>query len=474
MPIVLTLAALAAAGWLGFMAAAGARFGLLVLAASAATALFAFFSPRLSLGLLVFSMLLSPEMGLGAVSSSRSLVVRYDDLFILIIFMSWFARTAIFKQKPFITATPVQAPVLLYTALCVVSTALGVMRGDVNWKMASLYVLKYVEYFILFFMTVNIVESEGEVKKYLRYGFVVAVLVTVYAYYYYFASGDAARASAPFEAPVGDPKQSEPASLGGYYLLVFGALLGLISETGGAVSRPALALLVFAFPAFLFTYSRASYIGFAAMVPALFFFTRKRKLFLAGLLAAGTLAVLMVPAVKSKVVGRVMMTWRGTYATQAFNAGVAGQIKLEDSAAARVYSLRRAVHEQLPKHPVLGWGVTGVGLGDTQYALVLGELGILGAALFLWMLYRLFYTANMVFRASGDAVIRGLSLGFMISLIALLFQAVGVNTFIIVRIMEPFWFLAALLSVMYLRLTKAAPAGGSPGGGPPGRSAWNG
>lgn len=463
MPIIIVLVALAGAGWLGFMAAAGANYALVMLAASCAAALFAFFSPKLSLALLVFSMLLSPEIGFGAVDASRSLVVRYDDIFIAIIFLSWFARTAIFKHKPFITSTPVQTPVLLYTALCVISTALGVMRGDLRWHAAILYVLKYIEYFLLYFMTVNIVESEEEVKKYLKYGAIVAVIVTVYAYFYYYSSGITARATAPFEVPIGgDLTESEPASLGGYYLVVFGLLFGLLSETGGYPARLALGLLIAAFPAFLFTYSRASYIGFAAMIPALFFFSKRRRLLLIGFLAAGGLAFALTPTVKGRVIERITMTYQGAYANQAFDTGVAGKVKLEDSAASRVHSLRRVFLEKLPKRPVLGWGVTGVGLCDTQYALVPGETGLLGLGLFIWMIYRLFFTAKSVFRAYSEPYIKALALGFMVLLAGLLFQSLGVNTFVIVRIMEPFWFLAALLGRLYLRGASAGnPAGGA-------------
>jgi hypothetical protein len=131
-------------------------------------------------------------------------------------------------------------------------------------------------------------------------------------------------------------------------------------------------------------------------------------------------------------------------------------VKLEESAAQRVRSLRRTIFERLPEHPILGRGVTGIGTGDTQYALVLGELGLLGAVLFIWMIYRLFFTAKAVFISYKDPIIRALSLGFMISLVGLLFQALGVNTFIIVRIMEPFWFIAALLSVLYIKKAKPA------------------
>ncbi len=169
-----------------------------------------------------------------------------------------------------------------------------------------------------------------------------------------------------------------------------------------------------------------------------------------GFVTAGILTLAFIPGISQKVVSRIKMTYQGAYATQIFQTGVGGNIKLEDSAASRIYSLKRVFLEKLPKHPIFGWGVTGVGLCDTQYALVPGETGILGLALFIWMLFRLFYTAKTVFRSYNEPYIRALSLGFMVSLIGLLFQSFGVNSFVIVRIMEPFWFLTAVIMKLYL------------------------
>lgn len=453
MPIIIVGIALAAAAWLGYMAAAGAQYALVMLLGTAIVGLFAFFSPRLSLVLLVFSMLLSPEIGLGGVGQGRNVVVRYDDILLIVIFLSWFARTAINKTKPFITSTPVQTPVLLYIAACVLSTALGVIRGDIDALTSFFYVMKYIEYFLLFFMTVNLVETPEQVKKFLGYALVVAVLVTLYAYYYYHSyQGPDVRVTAPFEVPLGgDINESEPASLGGYYLIIFGVLIGLLTETSGWVFLSALGLLVFMFPAFLLTFSRASYIGFAAMVPAFFFFTRKRRLFMLGFITAGLIAAALIPGISGRVAERISMTYQGQYANQTVASGPGGEIKLEESAAARVRSLRRVLLEKLPAKPLFGWGVTGIGMGDTQYALVLGEVGIVGAAFFVWMLLRLFTTSRKVFAAYDDPLLRSLSLGFTVSLIGLLFQSLGVNSFIVVRIMEPFWFAAALLSVLYMK-----------------------
>ena len=49
---------------------------------------------------------------------------------------------------------------------------------------------------------------------------------------------------------------------------------------------------------------------------------------------------------------------------------------------------------------------------------------------------------------------KGITLGFLAGFIGLLVHALAANTFIIVRIMEPFWFLTAMI-VMIPELEKA-------------------
>ncbi len=424
-------------------------------AVSLLVGLFAFFSPRLSVFLIIASMLLSPELGLGGVGN-RQIVLRYDDILIVVIFLTWLARTAIFKEKPFITATPVQLPVLFYAVLAALSTSLGVVRGDIRFESAFFYVLKYIEYFMLYFMVINVLDSKADVRKYLRFGFLVAVAVTLYAYYYYANSGPDARATAPFEVAIGDVRSSEPASLGGYYLLIFGFLLALLTEYSGRVFLFAVLSLAFMLPAFLLTFSRASYLGLLAMAPLLVFLTSRRRLAMAAFFLLAFLGSSLLPGISGKVMDRISMTYSGAYATRTFTVA-GGSIQLEDSAAARVDSLRRVVFEKLPARPVLGWGVTGVGIGDTQYAIVLGEMGLAGFFVFFWMIYSIFSTARRVYAGSAEKWERALALGLMVSLGGLLVQSLGVNTFIIVRIMGPFWFLTAVLMFLARSLDGAQP-----------------
>jgi hypothetical protein len=66
-----------------------------------------------------------------------------------------------------------------------------------------------------------------------------------------------------------------------------------------------------------------------------------------------------------------------------------------------------------------------------------------------------------VLRSRRDPEERGLALGFLAGYVGLLVHGFGSNTFIIVRIMEPFWLLAGIVMMIPAleteELTKATP-----------------
>ena len=57
----------------------------------------------------------------------------------------------------------------------------------------------------------------------------------------------------------------------------------------------------------------------------------------------------------------------------------------------------------------------------------------------------IFKNALYAYRNTSDPLFSGLSLGYLAGFLAMLVHAIGANTFIIVRIMEPFWFLTAII-----------------------------
>jgi O-antigen ligase len=120
-----------------------------------------------------------------------------------------------------------------------------------------------------------------------------------------------------------------------------------------------------------------------------------------------------------------------------------GTVKLDPSASARMRSWGEAFDGAM-EHPILGHGVTGYHFIDAQYFRILAETGILGLTS-LAVLF--FFLIRCTFRSSREIrnpLLRGMCTGFIAAFFGLLVHAVGANTFIIVRIMEPFWLFAAL------------------------------
>jgi len=72
----------------------------------------------------------------------------------------------------------------------------------------------------------------------------------------------------------------------------------------------------------------------------------------------------------------------------------------------------------------------------------------MGLLLFIWVLVRLFKMARGVLNTDSvknDDFGSGLTVGFLAGYVGLLVQSISMNTVIVIRVMEPFWFMAAIV-----------------------------
>ena len=133
---------------------------------------------------------------------------------------------------------------------------------------------------------------------------------------------------------------------------------------------------------------------------------------------------------------------------------------LDPSTSVRLRSWGHAF-EAFKQLPLLGHGVTGFGFIDAQYFRILTEGGLLGLLSFgalMCLLMRHTWRAGV---RLSTPLWRGMAGGFFAALVGLLVHAIGANTFIIVRIMEPFWLFAGLVMVAPLIEDSEASEGGS-------------
>ena len=418
---------------------------------SLAIFIIAFVKAEWGLYILIFSMLLSPEIIVGKTeggSLSRGLTLRFEDVLILIIGTSWFTKNAIYKEMGLFLRTPLNKAILFYALACLISTGFGIITGRVGAKTGSLFVLKYIEYFIIFFMMVNHVKSVDQIRRFIFCLLLTCFIVCIFGMLQIPGGG---RVSAPFEGEIGEPN-----TLGGYLLFIGAVAAGLFMKMKDRRIRQSLALLILCIvPPFLFTQSRASYLALIPVILVLCLHARRKAIVLGFVITGLLVSPLFLPSVVNQ---RIMFTFN-----QPEESGQVfiGNIRLDTSTSARMKDWKKAFLAWT-KHPVTGYGVTGYGFFDAQYPRVLVETGILGIITFFYLLYSIFKLAIKNLRNLETPFFEGLGVGFLAGYIGLLVHALGANTFIIVRIMEPFWFLVGIMAVLPMLEGKQAGSEAAP------------
>jgi len=394
-------------------------------------------STEAALYVLIFSMLLSPEVIVGTTegaSLGRGVTLRMDDFIILLIGLSWLAKMAVNKNLGVFLRTPINKPIAFYLLVCLISTLLGSLFLKVDLKTGFFFVLKYFQYMFIYFMVANHLKSKRQARNYLWALLITCVIVSVIGMAQIPEGG---RVSAPFEGEVGEPN-----TFGGYLVFMIAITGGLLLTTTSLGLRLIYGsmTLLFIIPLF-YTQSRSSYIALILAGMAFLWLSEKRRMVLIALVLGGLLFPFVAPDV---VTERVGFTFQQREQRGQIKVGGA---RIDTSTAARLHSMAN-ISRDFVKHPVLGFGVTGYGFVDTQYFKVLIETGLIGLFMFLVLLSSIFRLTYHNTKEATEPFDRGLSMGFLAGFIGLLAHAVGSNTFIIVRIMEPFWFILAIVIML--------------------------
>lgn len=409
-----------------------------------------FFNPSVGLSVLIISMLLSPEIKIAEVPG-RNVVIRIDDLLIFAILFGWFAHS-IFTKKIEIKITPPLLPMFFYTIACIISTYLGIISGNILFRKAFFYILKYIEYFIIYFLVTQIASNRKQIKLYVILFLITSVIVNLHGY---FLIGKVERLYAPFDAPGAEITpgivvgSGEANTYGGYIVIILTLILALFCYSEIPITNFLyLGLFIFSFIPFAYTKSRSSYLAFVVSILVLIFLTEKKKnLLIIWMLLLFISAPVIFPEATKTVVERIQETFVGSSYSEE-EAVILGFKVKELSALARINSWKKAFYEFIPKKPIFGFGITGVGLVDAQIPLIIGEVGLVGLLLFLLLIITVIIDSYYIFKFTDDPLYKSISLCVISSTFALLAHSIGANTFIIIRIMEPFWFLCGLTTVI--------------------------
>ena len=236
-------------------------------------AITSFLSAEIALYLLIASMLLSPEflVGdlMGKATGSRGVTVRLDDFLLVVIGMGWFLKTAIRKELGLFLRTPLNIPIVFYITACIVSTLIGFMVGRVKLMTGGFFVLKYFEYFIVYFMAVNYLREKRQAERFIMAMLVVCFVICIIAMFQIPAGG---RVTAPFEGASGEPN-----TLGGYLVLMLSITLGLLVTDGSTKHKKLLSVLVVLIGvSLLATLSRSSWLAAVPMLIAMIYYGKRK------------------------------------------------------------------------------------------------------------------------------------------------------------------------------------------------------
>jgi len=404
---------------------------------------------------LVFVCLFSPELRVGEELgrlAKRTFTVRVEDLVLAVILVAWLARAAAHKELGLMLRTPLNRPIFLYALVCIVATGTGIAHGWVTEHTAAIFfVLKYIQYFVLFFMIVNHVESTRDVRNILLAGLVTYAVMCAYGLAQIPVG---ARPSTFGEHP------AEPNTLAGYLLLMMGVCAGLLVTLRELRYRLALGVLWLAGLVLIgYTLSRSGWAGLIGMLAVLMTVGRQRYAVAAAVVvvvAAMALVSYQADWLPEPIRERVEET-RGAY------TGLPGTpppstlfgFDLDPSASERYESYRAAIGTWgrrsgrfwLPA--LIGSGVLGAQtFVDGQYVRVLIETGLLGLAAFVYLLVVIWRHVWSAYNTLETPWHRGLALGYLAGFAALLVHALAANSFIIVRIMEPFFILTGAVVLL--------------------------
>jgi O-antigen ligase len=222
--------------------------------------------------------------------------------------------------------------------------------------------------------------------------------------------------------------------------MMLSLVIGLLVTQGSFRNKmPLLALVPFILVPLAATHSRGSWLALPFMLLTLIFLSKRRLAIIIPMLFIIAVSPLVMP---KSVIDRAAYTFN-----QAEEEGQLklGAVKIDTSTSARLESWHLILTQDFVKRPLLGYGITGYSFVDCQIPMILTNTGVVGLIAFSILIGMVFRASFRVYRTSSDPLFCGLALGHMGALVGLLVHSIGANTFIIVRIMEPFWFLTALV-----------------------------
>lgn len=392
---------------------------------------------------LVFAAVFVPRIFLGDIRLSR-LDLRGEDLLLPFLMITTLASLARKKSSPELPA--VERAFALFLIAAQFSILGGFFLKTIDKPLVSFfYLAKWVEYFLIFAMTVRLTRDRETFRFFLQSFFVLGIAVSLYGYGEHLFPLEKANYPSYYRLFERFPFYGNANHIGG--LLVFWVLFftGILIHSEKRSEKLFLfTCLVFVFFPLAWTFSRKSYIALGGGLGLLFFLRggRKQTLFLLCLLAV---LALFLP---TRILERLTDLRETLTSTDPFHSSWAGNWVMWKEA---LWNFRKVF-------------LLGSGLGsrhrlfyESQYVQVIAETGMVGSLAFLYLVITLFRQILAGFRSSLSRKERGIMLGWLLGFVGFLIHSLSCVSWTTTKTAIPFWFLSGAVLTHLSRSESARP-----------------
>ena len=413
-----------------------------------------FFKPRFGLVVMLFFIMISTDMPIGRDASAmggRSVTVRIEDIILLIVSAGWLLNRARTRSLSLIKSCPLYAPILAMSFVIVVATIVGYFQGTVPAMRGFFFTMKRLEYFWIFFMVFNILDTdkEGRVAVFILFAASVIMAVICSAQFFFFPVSELASGGATGVSGYGRAN-----TVGDFLLIVIGLSAGFVICNQQTRWAPLLNCLLAVFLLALFmTKSRGAYVSMPPLILTLLFISKSRKMLL--LLISCAIIAVLYSLLSNFITGDTRMLFKMLNSDIHKQFSSIGDVATKGEAAdsslhARVVAWQAAVDEVV-KYPLLGQGCGAKQLGnyDNQYVSEIVDTGMIGLTTFLFMNAMLFLFMWRYYRITDSPYPRALTLGFMGGHAGILVHAITITNFYTIFNMEVFWFVIAIICLFF-------------------------
>jgi uncharacterized membrane protein (DUF2068 family) len=393
---------------------------------------------RVVLAVILFACVLTPKFLLGSVNSAYRVDLRMEDLLLPILLVIALAVQLSSPETKIRETSLAEKAFLLFLLACQLSIFNGMLFRAIDKPLVSLfYLLKWTEYFALFWAVSRLIVKPRDVFFIIKAFFILGLLVACYGYWEYFHQQAISVYPRYYRLFERAPFSGDANHIGGFFILWMGFLMGrYIAVTKKQEQFLILAAFLFALLPFICTYSRKSYVALAVMFLFSFLFRSAPK----RLILLACFLVIFACLLPTRLNERLIDFGQAFTTTDPFHSSWAQDVQMWK------LSLWNFDH----------FFLLGSGLGsrhrffyESLFVLVLSETGLVGSFCFILLCFAPLRKIVTAFYRPLTIEEKGFAWGWLIAFVGLMIQSLSLISLAIVKIAMPFWILTAL-SLNYL------------------------